>query len=165
MKKALILIPAVLLLGLLGYYLLGGFNDLELEVVQTDSIHLMGYEYRGTPQDEALPQTFQKAEGLMGEGKTLHTIYHVEPAGKLDTMEVFVGVEYGGDMGEAKELIIESQNAIVATMKSSPFVMPGPNKVKKRIEEFAVLNGLETQGIYIDRIVEAEHVEVWAPLK
>ncbi|MBS9523725.1 hypothetical protein KI659_06795 [Litoribacter alkaliphilus] len=165
MKKALILIPAVLFVGLVGYFLLGGFNELELEVVQTDNIHLMGYQYRGTPQDEALPQTFQKAEGLLGDGKTLHTLYQVEPAGKLDTMEVFIGVEFSGEMGDAQELLIESQNAIVATMRSSRYVMPGPNKVKKRIEKFAELNGLETQGIYIDRIVESDHVEVWAPLK
>lgn len=150
------------------YYLLGGFSEIEISVVPANDIHLIGYEYRGTPQDENLERTFQKVEDLLKAhpDNRLNTIYYVEPAGKLDTMTVFVGTEYNENMaGDLDEKIITCSQAIVASMRSHRFVMPGPDRVKRQIEEYARENGLETQGIYIDRIIGADHVDVIAPLK
>jgi hypothetical protein len=167
MKKALIIIILVTVLGLFAYHRLGGFNEIEIGIREVNDIHLMGFEYRGTPQDEALPATFRKADSMLQEhpGKTLHTIYYDEPAGKLDTMRVFVGVEHEVGVDGVEEKLIEGQRTLVAILRSNRFVMPGPNKVKLRLEEYAAEHGEETQGIYIDRILGPDHVEVLAPLK
>lgn len=167
-NKVLISLIVVILGGMAFYYLLGGFNEMEINVVPADDIHLIGYEYRGTPQDENLEKTFQKVEDLLEAhpDNRLNTIYYVEPAGKLDTMTVFVGTEYNENMaGDLEEKIIICRQAIVASLRSHRFVMPGPDKVKRMIEDYAKENGLETQGIYIDRIIGSDHVDVLAPLK
>jgi effector-binding domain-containing protein len=167
-NKVLISLIVVILVGMAFYYLLGGFSEIEMRVVAVEDIHLIGYEYRGTPQDENLEKTFQKIEELLAAHpeNRLNTIYYVEPAGKLDTMTVFVGTEYNEKMaGDLEEKIITSSQAIVASLRSHRFVMPGPDRVKRKIEEYARENGLETQGIYIDRIVGDDHVDVLAPLK
>ncbi|KEO73348.1 hypothetical protein [Anditalea andensis] len=167
-SKVLISLIVVILVGMAFYYVLGGFNEIEIRVVPVDDIHLIGIEYRGTPQDENLKLTFQKVEGMLKSypDNRLNTIFYVEPAGKLDTITVFVGTEYHEKMaGDLEEKIIGAQRAIVASLKSHRFVMPGPNKVKQRIEQYAKQNGLVTQGIYIDRVVEKDHVDVMAPLR
>ncbi|HSJ69060.1 MAG TPA: hypothetical protein VK921_15355 [Anditalea sp.] len=167
-SKVLISLIVFILVGMATFYLLGGFNEIEMNVVSAEDIHLIGYEYRGTPQDENLEKTFQKVEDLIEAhpDNRLNTIYYIEPAGKLDTMTVFVGTEYNENMaGDLEEKIITCRQAIVATLRSHRFVMPGPDKVKREIEDYARENGLETQGIYIDRIVAADHVDVFAPLK
>lgn len=167
-NKILISLILVILVGMAAYYLLGGFEEIEIQVVDTNDIHLIGYEYRGTPQDDELVRTFQKIENLLEEHpeNRLNTIYYVEPAGKRDTMNVFVGTEYNEKMaGELDEKIIIAQRAIVASLRSHRFVMPGPDKVKQKIEEYAREHGLVTQGIYIDRVVGEDHVDVMAPLR
>lgn len=166
--KIFIALVAIILIGMAVYYLLGGFNEVEIRVIETDDIHLIGYEYRGTPQEEELVRTFQKIEALLEAHpeNRLNTIYYVEPAGKLDTMTVFVGTEYNEKMaGDLEEKIIQAERAIVASLRSHRFVMPGPDKIKRIIEDYARENGLETQGIYIDRILGEDHVDVLAPLK
>jgi hypothetical protein len=45
------------------------------------------------------------------------------------------------------------------------FVMPGPEKTKKAILTFAKEEGLELEGLFIDRIIASDCVEVWAPIK
>lgn len=167
-NKVLIGLILVFLIGMAAYYLLGGFDEIEIQVIDTNDIHLIGYEYRGTPQDDELVRTFQKIESLLEKhpDNRLNTIYYLEPAGKRDTMNVFVGTEYNENMaGDLDEKIIVAQRAIVASLRSHRFVMPGPNRVKERIKEYARDNGLVTQDIYIDRVVGEDHVDVIAPLR
>ena len=62
------------------------------------------------------------------------------------------------------QLSVKCQKVIVASLKMSRFVMPGPEKTKKAIEAFAQENGLSVTGIFIDKIISSNHVEVWAPV-
>jgi hypothetical protein len=42
--------------------------------------------------------------------------------------------------------------------------MPGPNKVKAQLNEFAEKKNLKLNGIFIDKIVSDEEVHVIAPI-
>ena len=55
----------LLLLGLGFYVALGGFNKIGLSIANREGIHLVGLTYRGTPQDNALVETFRKTESII----------------------------------------------------------------------------------------------------
>lgn len=169
-KKLGLVLSVLVLVLLLAYYWLGGFRAIEVSSLPCQEIELAGILYEGTPQDERLGESFKKIERLIGQnpGKSLHTVYYVEPAGKLDTMKVFVGLEKKGiDDGSVglEHLSFSCKESIVARLSAHRFVMPGPLTVKKKIQEYANENGLEIEGIFIDKIIDASHVEVVAPVK
>jgi len=166
MKKTIagILILLIIAVGFYTFNALGGFNEIKISKEDLGEIELVGIHYRGTPQDESLRNSFMKIEKLQKEhsGSILHTIYYIEPAGKLDTMEVFVGIEkfWLEDISGKETLYLDGHEAIVAEIKANRIVMPGPNKVKAKLEEFAQSNKIQSPNIYIDQIIGSEHVRV-----
>lgn len=166
MKKKVIGIAVILVFGggLFLFYLLGGFNSILIQTEDLGPLELSGVQFRGRPQDEALRAAFQRIEELqkLNPEAKIHTIYFDEPAGKMDTMEVFVGLETKW-IREAVGLVkisFDADNAIVATLKAHRFVMPGPLKVKTRMEEFAKDQGLKQPDIFVDRIIGPNEVKV-----
>lgn len=152
--------------GLLLFHSLGGFNPVQIGLVDLGEIKLTGIHFKGRPQDDGLKEAFRKVENLknLNPGAVLHTIYFVEPAGKLDTMEVFVGLEskWLNKESELKTVSMDGDKAIVASISAHRFVMPGPNKVKTKIESFAKVQGLDQPGIFIDQIIGPNEVKVIA---
>lgn len=170
MKKFGIALIVLLVLVSFGYSLfdrLGGNNPIQVELVEGPPASLAGKIYRGTPQDKRLNETFQSIESLLAlhPGKKIHTIYFVEPAGKLDTMEVFVGLDLPFAPPGLESKTFSEQRFILATITGNKWVMPGPEKVKARIEEFAKEKNLALSGIFIDKIVGEEEVQVIAPVR
>lgn len=146
---------------------LGGNNPILVEIVDSPPPSLAGHTFRGIPQDKKLGETFQQIESLLAlnPGKKIHTIYYQEPAGKLDTMEVFVGLDLPfAPVGMESKTFSES-SYILATIKASKWVMPGPEKVKAKIEDFAKGNNLSLTGLFIDKIISDKEVVVIAPIK
>ncbi|GAB2612634.1 hypothetical protein [Belliella aquatica] len=164
MKKWIIGVTSLLVLvavGLFQFDRLGGFNEIEVESLESFELKLQGLAYRGTPQDEKLGQTFEQVIKLAKEESIpFYTIYVTEPAGKLDTMEVFVGVEFDRILSEFEKKSFQSSQAVLAKINAHRFVMPGPNKVKNKIFEFSKENNLKSPTIFIDKIVAKEEVHV-----
>ncbi|EON75590.1 hypothetical protein ADIS_3993 [Lunatimonas lonarensis] len=151
-----------------GYYMLGGFNPVVIELKECRTIRLAGLYFEGTPQDERLGESFRSVEWLISgsPGSILHTIYYEEPAGKRDTMRVFVGTDAAADLPIGfDQLEVPCNQVVVAEINAHRFVMPSPVKVKDKIMAFAEDNGLMLQDVFIDRIIGADRVQVWAPLK
>lgn len=153
-----------------GYFVfvqLGGNNPIPIEVVDSSPPSLAGKTYRGTPQDKKLGETFQSIESLLAlnPGKKIHTVYHQEPAGKLDTMEVFIGLDLPFSPANLQAMTFSETRFILATINSNRWVMPGPEKVKEAIEDFADKNQLVLSGIFIDKLVSDAEVQVIAPIK
>jgi hypothetical protein len=168
--KIILSVGGLILLGVGIYWQLGGFNSIRFSIKEKQNIKLLGLTYRGTPQDEQLRVTFETIEKLLNKHPeaTLHTIYYTEPAGKLDTLEAFVGIEYNGlfELKDNLEILEFSCNQIIeADIQAHRLVMPSPNKVKDELEAFALNNGVTTQGIYVDKIIDKGHVKVIAPLE
>lgn len=170
MKKKLLIFGILFLIsiGLIGFYQLGGFNPIEIKV-QTLDFTLNGTYYRGTPQDKRLAQAFKQIQEVQETNPEarLHTIYLVEPAGKLDTMEVYVGInaEIPAFLGAWDRLVFQEKQFVVASIQANRFVMPGPERVKKKVQQFAHENSLQLEGIFIDKIIGPDHVQVMAPIK
>jgi hypothetical protein len=151
-------------LGLFLFYSLGGFNEIEVERENLGSIELTGIHFRGTPMEESLKDAFFTIEDLLTESDDakLHTIYYLEPAGKRDTLEVFVGIESKWINNQANLISVEfdGSQAIVAHIKAHRFVMPGPEKVKEKIRNFAKTNQMEQPDLFIDQIVGPNQIRV-----
>ncbi len=160
------------LLALVGVYLvvfdyLGGNNPILISYVDEKPPILVGLTYEGTPQDDRLGSTFEKIESILSTqpGKKLHTIYEIEPSGKLDTMRVFIGFEHALIQETLEIREFPQTGYLVASLKGNRFVMPSPNKVKKELEEFAAKEGYSLSGVFIDRILSENQVQVLAPVE
>ena len=166
MKRKIIAGIVILILGagVLLFYFLGGFNPIQIQSENLGQIKLSGLQFRGRPQDEGLKKTFEKIEDLLKlyPQAKLHTIYFEEPAGKMDTMEVFVGLEsiWVNEMEGLNEISLDASKAIVATLSAHRFAMPGPLRVQSKISDFAQGNGLSKPEIFIDQIIGPNEVKV-----
>ncbi|WP_162342111.1 hypothetical protein [Cyclobacterium salsum] len=148
-----------------GYLYLGGGKTTKLALVSCEPILLSGLEFRGVPGDEQLGRVFQEVEQFREESP-LHTIYFVEPAGKRDTLHVFVGIEAREEVpDEWIQKRVECKEAVKASLDMHQWVMPSPEKTKRRIIDFASANGHNLEGVFIDIIIDRDRVQVWAPLR
>ncbi|HSF53330.1 MAG TPA: hypothetical protein VLA71_06235 [Algoriphagus sp.] len=170
MKKIWIALAVLLTVFILGYFAfdrLGGNNPILIELVDKNPPTLAGKTYKGTPQDKKLGETFQYIQSLLplNPGKKIHTIYYQEPAGKLDTMEVFVGLDLPFAPVDLESRAFSESSYIMATIKASRWVMPSPDNVKSKIEDFAKEKNLTLTGVFIDKIISENEVQVLAPIR
>jgi hypothetical protein len=89
----------------------------------------------------------------------------VEPAGKLDTMIVFVGINQTLPITDLEFRPFENNGYLLAKIQSNKWVMPSPEAVKEKLTEYASENQLELSGIFIDKIISEKEVQVIAPIK
>lgn len=171
MKLGLITVIILMIFGILVYFYarLGGFNPIETSMVSCHDFTLIGITYRGTPQDSGLPETFKEVEKYKKrkDREGLFTVYEVEPAGKLDTLQLFVGLEMLENDTIPENwvtLTVSCDQAIKANVSSHRLVMPSPKKVKKNIENFAKNNHLDLDGPFIEKLIDARNVEIMAPI-
>lgn len=170
MKKLLIATTVLLFLSLGGYYTfdrLGGNKPILISLVDKSPDTLTGNTFKGTPIDNKLEALFRSVETLQSlhPGASLHTLYFVEPAGKLDTLEVFAGINLPfGAPGFAQRKFAEKRY-LLAKVSGSRWVMPGPEKIKSRLQDYAASKNLVLSGYFIDKIVSDSEVHVIAPLR
>lgn len=170
MKKLLITAIVLLILGIGGYLAydqLGGNRPVELSLETKSPDTLSGLTFRGTPVDQSLEQLFQQIQSTqkLHPGTFLHTIYYKEPAGKLDTLEVFVGLNLPFGIQDLEVKKFSETQYILAKVTGSKWVMPNPETIKEKIQAYAVANKLNLSGFYIDKIVSESEVHVLAPVR
>lgn len=151
----------------MGFEKLGGNNPIAIQKIETTPESLAGKTYSGIPQDEKLALIFEEIETQKGlhPGTFIHTIYEVEPAGKLDTMIVFVGINQALPLGDLEFRKFEEQSYLLAKITGNRWVMPGPDTVKAALENYAKENGLILSGVFIDKIILEDEVQVIAPIR
>lgn len=162
-----LLLLIIMGVGYWGFDRMGGNNPIEIKIVDKNPPTLIGLSYRGTPQDPELEQAFKSVEAQKGlhPGSSLHTIYYSEPAGKLDTLEVFIGIDQNLPIGEFEVMNFDESKYLLATIKSSKWVMPNPTTVQGKLREYASQNNLKLTGIFIDKIISKGEVQVIAPIQ
>lgn len=165
MKKlfAGIILIALIGVGFLVFYKLGGFTEIVVSQSDMGQLELSGIYFQGTPTQTELRDAFSRIEAIQRNQPEafLYTLYYSEPAGKLDTMEVFVGVEKRFvSQDTLQTLNLDASDVIVATISAHKFVMPGPNKVKSEIQEYADLVNLPRPVVYLDKIISSSEVQV-----
>jgi hypothetical protein len=171
MKKrflfAIAFLATLAIVGYWGFEKLGGNAPIDIQLIENKPENLAGITYSGTPGNEELGEIFEKMETQKGlhPGSHLHTIYEVEPAGKLDTMIVFVGINQKLPIADLEFRSFENKSYLLAKIKSNKWVMPSPETVQEKLTEFAIENNLVLSGFYIDKIISENEVQVIAPIK
>jgi hypothetical protein len=170
MKKIIGIAIFLVVLGIGGYLTfdyLGGNRPVELSLEAKSPETLSGKTFRGTPVDKGIEQLFQQIQSTqkLHPGAKLHTIYYTEPAGKLDTLEVFAGINlpFGTQDLEVKKF--SETQYILAKVTGSQWVMPSPETIKEKIQDYAKANNLTLSGYFIDKIVSKTEVHVIAPIR
>jgi hypothetical protein len=171
MQKKLLAVTVILSLligfGYWGFDRLGGNNPVVIELVNKKPESLLGNTFIGIPQDEKLAQLFKETltQKSLRSGTYLHTIYEAEPAGKLDTMKVFVGINQFLPEDGFELKTFEEDRYLLAIITGSSWVMPGPKAIKAKLEEYAAKNNLRLTGVFIDKIIQEDEVHVIAPIQ
>ena len=162
-----IFLSLLVVAGYWGFDRLGGNNPIEVRKIDSSPESLAGRTYSGIPQDEKLAQIFKEMETQKGvhPGTFIHTIYEIEPAGKLDTMIVFVGINQALPLADLEFKKFEERSYLLAKITGSRWVMPGPGTVKSTLGTYAKENGLTLSGVFTDKIISEEEVHVIAPIR
>jgi hypothetical protein len=171
MQKKLLIVTVILtfLVGF-GYWefdQLGGNNPVVIQLVNKKPESLLGNTFIGIPQDTQLAKMFEETltQKSLKTGTFLHTIYEIEPAGKLDTMKVFVGINQLLPEEGFELKTFEENRYLLAIITGSSWVMPGPKTIKAELEKYAAENNLKLTGIFIDKIIREDEVHVIAPIQ
>jgi len=170
MKKIGGIVLILVVLGTSGsliFNYLGGNRPIELSLVTKSPDTLTGQTFRGIPLDKNLEELFQTIQGVqkLHPGTLLHTIYYVEPAGKLDTLEVFVGINLPFGTADLAIKKWSETRYILAKITGNKWIMPSPETIKEKIQDYAKANNLMLSGYYIDKIVSETEVHVLAPIR
>ena len=171
MQKKLLIVTVILTVfigfGYWGFDQLGGNNPVVIELVNKKPESLIGNTFVGIPQDVRLAKIFEETltQKSLKAGTFLHTIYEIEPAGKLDTMKVFVGINQLLPEEGFELKTFEEDRYLLAIITGSSWVMPGPKTIKAELENYAAENNLTLTGIFIDKIIREDEVHVIAPIR
>lgn len=169
-RKIIVLTGSITLLisiGFWGFDRLGGNNPITITKIDQNPETLTGRTFLGIPQDEALALIFKEiqTQQILHPGTFVHTIYEVEPAGKLDTLIVFVGINQPLPIKDWELKKFKEKSYLIAKIEGSKWVMPGPDEVKESLKIFATAQNLILTDIFIDKIITNTVIHVIAPIQ
>lgn len=172
-----IVIPLFLLIATGIYWLLGGFREAEVALVELEQGYtLVGKQYVGTLEHPALQDLLDDV-GRRWEAGELPGVLTVavlkEPkTSKKDTVEQFIGViipqnTAPGQLPKGYErLELPANSAIRVRLEAHPSVWPTPDKLREKAEAFAQEHGYEVQpGILLEKYYGNNRLEVELPIR
>ncbi|MDF9795684.1 hypothetical protein OKW21_000947 [Catalinimonas alkaloidigena] len=172
MKKKLVMIglPLIVLI-LLIYYFLGGFNQVEIQRVTVDDYYFTGHLYRGPYQEEELKSQFFQMHEYVETG-TLNGIvgvlnYDIENLSE-DSIQQFIGVILDEKTQQIptglEQDTVFANEALRAVIRAHPIVMPNPDQVVDMIRSQARDRGISLKEFSIEQYVGEQEIWVDIPL-
>jgi hypothetical protein len=158
LKKVLLLIvlPLSLLAGL-GYYWLGGFNPINVEVVRLDERVVVGQAYRGTYGDLALREIFVKARQQQERGAmpgVLTVVNRDAASGSGQEVNQFIGIALSAPIDSLptgyQRDSLAAGTYLRARVTANPLVQPRPQAINERLLNYAAKHGLTVSGLPIE---------------
>lgn len=158
LKKTLLFVLLPLgLLTLVGYYWLGGFNDITIELVETPARPVLGKPYRGKYGDLALREIFVRARQLQASDTVSGTLVVVNldsaSAGGKQVNQ-FIGVALDQPpriMPNGYRLdTLVAGTYLRAYVQAHPLVMPQPETINQQLTEYANAHQLTVRGLPIE---------------
>ena len=155
-----ILLFIVLPLGLLtlvGYYWLGGFNQVNIEVVEEPARPIIGKYYRGRYGDLALRKIFVEAKQLQQQGTVagLLTVVNLDSVSASDqSVNQLIGITLTAPpttVPKGYQLdTIPAGAYLRATLQANPLVMPHPRSINEQITHYAHQHQRTVSGLPIE---------------
>lgn len=161
------------IITLMGYYVLGGFKERELELAAVNEYHLVGKEYKGILGGKQLEEIFFDVQEQLQEGEPAGTFTIVvlrEPKDEKDTLQQFVGILLEDPSAAVPEgwqpFTLEAGKVVRNTIRSHNLVMPKPHAIREEMEAFAREQEVALQpGITIEKYLGERHLEIEVPVQ
>ncbi|MGB3852371.1 MAG: hypothetical protein WA958_20570 [Tunicatimonas sp.] len=158
LKKVLLLIVLPLsLLAVLGYYWLGGFNSIDVEVVQLSDRIVVGRTYQGTYGDLALREIFVKAKQQQERGAVLGILTVVNrdaASGSGEEVNQLIGITLSAPIDSLPAGYVRDTLAagtyLRARVAANSLAQPRPRAINERLEAYAAEHGLTVSGLPIE---------------
>jgi hypothetical protein len=170
MKKSFFIPLSILLilLAMVFYHQLGGFKSIVIEKKAFEELKLKGINFKGLPSDPALELAFKTVQDKANQDpfSPFYVIYHQEPAGKTDTLQVFVGLADDNKNTDPnwENLNFFQEAALFVELEIHPLVMPSPSKIKKELKKYAQSQQLLISEPFIEKIQGKNKITVIAPI-
>ncbi|UII22384.1 hypothetical protein [Fulvivirga ligni] len=170
-KKILPIVVVIVVIGAVGYYLLGGGESIQFEIREYPDLHVTGKEFLGKYNDGAVKDLFFEAKQISEsrEGCDV-TVIHYETPELQDSVRQFIGVSSpdssfvsGKAFNEVRSF--EKPTMLKAVITAHNFVMPRPEEVKSKASEYAKEKGYELEGYSIEVYKGTRDLEILFPLK
>lgn len=175
MKIKIIIITAVIAsVGIVGYFTLGGAEDVKVTHGEVNDYIILGKEYNGRYRSEELRNIFDDVKNKLDsgiiEGVMVVVNYNIAKD-SLDNgfIHQFLGIDLRGKAClifpkgfKPKEIKVKS--AITATIVAHNLVMPSPEEIDEQIKAYALLNNLKTVGYSIENYISDRELEIVVPI-
>jgi hypothetical protein len=159
MKKLLLITAALLLGSLLVNNMLGGFDKVDVDIVEVNDYLIYGQAFAGRYNSDELENRVTRIRQLVEEGTLEGNLvivnYIDEQKEKRGEVKQFVGVLLINPalltpVEGLKLLTITASQAVEARIGVRKLVMPSPEKIKKKSLALARQQGLELMDISIE---------------
>jgi effector-binding domain-containing protein len=163
-------LPLVLILSVI-YYFLGGFNTIEIQVVDAENYVIAGKSYRGSYQEDLLKDYFSQMKAHVDRDQLRGTVSVVNYGleyGSTDSVNQLIGVLMDTPFSPVPEHIevdtLMAQKVVRAIVHAHPVVMPRPDQVIDKIKSFAKEHKLTLREYVIEQYIEEDKIWVDVPL-
>jgi hypothetical protein len=172
--KKLLWISAVILIGALVLNnILGGFQDVESNIVEVNGYKIYGQAFSGKYDSDQLSDIVTHSRELLAD-KKLHgdlviVNYFDFKAEKRGVVNQFIGIQ----LSESEEYesiagyelrTIEAKRVIESVIGVRKLVMPSPEKIKQKANELARDNGMELMDLSIETY-KNNHLIIHIPIR
>lgn len=175
MNRKIIIGSIALVVIAISYILLGGFDKIEVDKVEVNNYVIVGLKYKGRYRSKELRTKFNdvknKLDSNIVQGQMVVVNYNLDKD-SLDNgyIRQFIGIQIEpSDSNDTfpkdyKVIEIETTSAIAAKISAHNVVMPSPEKIDRKIAEYARANQLLKMNLSIEKYVSERELIVEAPL-
>lgn len=153
----------------LGYFWLGGGQNLEFQIVEKSEFYILGYDYTGSYKNPKLEKIFYTArEESKSSQSDLMVINYDHDTLDESHIHQLIGVvsNKSDDVRDEKKMIkLESGKYIQTVINAHNLVMPKPEDVREQAEKIAVQNRLEISNISIEVYKGERELVIMYPAK
>jgi len=169
LKKVFVIGLPLIIILIFVYYLLGGFNEVNIQKTDTSSYIIMGRLYEGEYKADTLKNTFREMQRYVEKYQGIGTVsvisYNPEQESK-DSLKQLIGIKLSSKPAQLIEKTnidtLEARQAVRAIIKAHPIVMPSPIDVAQEIRAYAKREGLTLQKYAIEQYISER--EIWVDI-
>ncbi|MBT28872.1 MAG: hypothetical protein CMO01_04345 [Thalassobius sp.] len=171
MKKKFIISWIVLgVILVVSYYLLGGFTEVKLDLIQEPAFEIVGKMYHGTPYDKTMDSLVNAIHTQYEQGiiEGTFSICFFEDPDEVDTLDILIGIIPESPVANLPEGFtkksFEASSAIKASIEAEAVVAPSATDTNDKIRSFAEKKALTISGVYIEKYVEDFRIVTVVPV-
>ncbi len=173
MRRVLIIVASILLLGgIAGYMVLGGFKKPEIKIITANNYILAGVPFKGAASDEELLNLFDQTRNYHQQGQlkgTLAALYYENPDTDKGKVDAFVGVLVKDSSAVLPQKyqykFIAATKSVQATITAHYLVAPSPQKIRATMLGYAQEKNLSLQNFVIEQYLTDTNIILHIPVK